>query len=356
MPTIRQDIVFQNVDYLDVREGDLKSGRSIYVKSGIISEIARGKIERVGALVCDLKGRTLMPGLIDCHVHLMGEMLEASPSAHLSAQVLRASRRLFRMLQRGFTTVRDAGGAHAGFRTAVAQRLIPGPRLFVSGRALSQTGGHADQRSPFNFADPCGRVGLIAGFGRVADGVPDLLKAARDELRLGADQIKIVCAGGVGSAVGTLNQSQFSDEEIRAVVEEAGRSETYVMAHVYSADGIKRLAGLGVRTIEHGNLLDEDGARLMAKNGTFLVPNLVAYQSIAKYGRAQGYPLSGLAKLDQILNARTRSIELAMHSGVKIAYGSDLVKDPESQSQEFRKRGTSDVLTGDRDRQTALRS
>lgn len=125
---------------------------------------------------------------------------------------------------------------------------------------------------------------------------------------MGADQIKIVCGGGVGSAVGTLSQMQFSDEEIRAVVEEATLAETYVMAHVYSAEGIKRLARLGVRTIEHGNLLDEAGAKLMAEAGAFLVPNLVAYRSISKYGRAQGYPLAGLAKLDQIFNAGARSL------------------------------------------------
>jgi imidazolonepropionase-like amidohydrolase len=343
MNPARPDILLINADYLDVHAGLLKSGYSILVQDGKIVEIGRGKLERAGAQAIDMKGRVLMPGLIDCHVHLMGEMLEARPGHLPSSQVLRAARRLYRMLRRGFTTVRDAGGADAGFRDAVLDRVIPGPRLFVSGRALSQTGGHADQRSPYTYADACGCSGLVAAFGRVADGVPNLLAAAREELRLGADQIKIVCAGGVGSAVGTLSQSQFSDEEIQAVVAEATRAETYVMAHVYSAEGIKRLATLGVRTIEHGNLLDAEGARMMAERGAFLVPNLIAYQSIEKYGKAQGYPLAGLAKLCQILEAGSRSLELARHAGVKIAYGSDLVKDPESQSEEFLLR--SEVMT-----------
>lgn len=150
-----EDILFQNVDYLDVRAGELKSRYSILVRSGRIAEISPDRIERAGAQVRDLKGRSVIPGLIDCHVHLMGEMLDASPKHLPSAQVLRASRRLFRMLQRGFTTVRDAGGADSGFRAAVEARVVPGPRVFVSGRALSQSGGHADQRSLLSHADLC---------------------------------------------------------------------------------------------------------------------------------------------------------------------------------------------------------
>jgi imidazolonepropionase-like amidohydrolase len=247
---------FHNLNYLDVEAGCLQSGISIHVDNGRIVEI-------------DLKGRTVMPGLIDCHVHSVSDL---SGTQFLpSTQALHAGKRLFRMLRRGFTTVRDAGGADAGFKDAIKQRAIPGPRLFVSGKALSQTGGHGDHRTPFDLTDYCGCVRSSLGFGRLADGVPDFLKAARDELRLGADQIKIVASGGVGSAAGSLNQAQLSDDEVRAVVDEATRAGTYVMAHVYSAAGVKRLLELGVRTIEHGNLIDEDAARAIAARGAYLV-------------------------------------------------------------------------------------
>jgi imidazolonepropionase-like amidohydrolase len=275
----------------------------------------------------------LIPGLIDAHVHILGE-LAATPTLPLTFQSILGAQRLKRMLRRGFTTVRDAGGADVGYKLAVERRAIQGPRLFIAGHALSQTGGHGDLRSPFDLSDPCG-CHLQSGFGRVADGVPAVLKATRDEIRLGADQIKIVASGGVGSAGGSLHTIQFSNEEIAAIVDEATRSNLYVMAHVYSAEGVKRLVQLGVRTIEHGNLIDDEAARAIAGKGAYLVPNLVAYRSIARYGEAQGYPAAGLARLGEILAAGARSLEIATAAGVKIGYGSDLVKDPESQSEEF---------------------
>lgn len=332
-----RETLLTNLDLLDVVEGQLKSGYSIRVQDGSISEIAKGELRTSGRRI-DLKGRVVMPGLIDCHVHCSSHLAGPSPCLPSTLSFLGA-RRIYRMLRRGFTTVRDAGGTDAGLRDAIVKRILPGPRLFVSGKALSQTGGHGDPRSEYDLFDLCG-CGLMSGFGRVADGPAEFLKAARDELRLGANQIKIVASGGVGSPTGSLDQMQLSDDEIRAVVDEATRAGTYVMAHVYSAAGVRRLVELGVRTIEHGNLLDENAAGLMARRGVYLVPNLVAYRSIAKHGRKQGYPPAGLARLGTILEAGTRSIELARAAGVKIAFGTDLVKDPESQSEEFLIRST----------------
>jgi imidazolonepropionase-like amidohydrolase len=334
MEPTSNETLLTNFDYLDVVEGVLKSGYSMRIKDGRIAEISRGGLGRTTGGAIDLKGRVVMPGLIDCHVHCSSHLSGLSPCLPSTLSLLGA-RRVYRMLRRGFTTVRDAGGTDAGLKDAIAKRIVPGPRMFVSGKALSQTGGHGDPRSEFDSFDLCGCGLMSAGFGRVADGAPEFLKAARDELRLGADQIKIVASGGVGSPTGSLDQMQLADDEIRAVVDEATRAGTYVMAHVYAASGIKRLVELGVRTIEHGNLLDEDTARLMAVRGSYLVPNLIAYRSIAQHGEKQGYPAAGMARLGAILDAGTRSIELAKAAGVKIAFGTDLVKDPESQSEEF---------------------
>ena len=230
------ETILTNLDYLDVAEGTLKSGYSIRIKAGRIAEIAKAGLGGTAGKVIDLKGRVVIPGLIDCHVHCSSHLSGPSPCLP-STQSFLGARRVYRMLRRGFTTVRDAGGTDAGLKDAIAKRIIPGPRLFVSGKALSQTGGHGDPRSEFDLFDLCGCGAMSAGFGRIADGPAEFLKAARDELRLGADQIKIVASGGVGSPTGSLDQMQLSDDEIRAVVDEATRAGTYVMAHVYAASG-----------------------------------------------------------------------------------------------------------------------
>jgi imidazolonepropionase-like amidohydrolase len=329
-----KDLLISNAEFLDVRSGEMRANTSVRIKDGVVVEVCSGRIQDAQVPTINAKGRTLMPGLIDCHVHTLSE-LEPNLGASTSLVAIFGAQRLHRMLRRGFTTVRDAGGADAGFRAAIEQGVTPGPRMFVSGRALSQTGGHGDMRAQFDVGEVCGCSRLHRGFGRVADGVPAVLQAARDEIRMGADQIKIVASGGVGSRSGTLHTMQFSDEEIQAVVGEAARWDRYVMAHVYSADGIKRLVRLGVRTIEHGNLLDEEAANMLAQSGGFLVPNLIAYESISKYGKKQGYPAEGLARLGEIFDAGTRSLAIAQRAGVKVGYGSDLVRDPESQSEEF---------------------
>ncbi|MBN9489735.1 MAG: amidohydrolase family protein [Alphaproteobacteria bacterium] len=332
-----KDLLLTNADILHVEDGSISKSRSLRLSGGRIVEIGTGHLGDGKAEVIDLKGRVVMPGLIDAHVHILGELAHvADPNSKMRTfQAILGAKRLLRMLRRGFTTVRDAGGADAGYRSAVAERAMPGPRIFISGHALSPTGGHGDKRSHTDLSDPCGCVHLHASFGRVCDGVPNVLTAARDEIRLGADQIKIVASGGVGSTGGTLHTMQFSDDEIRAVVDEAARSGTYVMAHVYSSEGVKRLVRLGVRSIEHGNLIEDDAARMIAEAGAFLVPNLVAYDSISKYGRAQGYPESARSRLEEVLAAGARSLDIARRAGVKIGFGSDLVKDPESQSNEF---------------------
>ncbi len=337
-----EPLLLENFDLLDVEAGALTKGCALLIEEGRIRSVAKGSIAggTGKARRLDLKDRVLMPGLIDCHVHILQSIFPESADFLPSFLTAAAVARLGEMLDRGFTTVRDAGGADAGHRQAVERGIVRGPRLFVAGRALSQTGGHGDARSSADLLEPCGCSALLkGGIGRIVNGVPEVLHAARDEIRLGADQIKIMAGGGVGSPHGFLEYDQFTNEEIAAIVDEARRARKYVMAHVYSAEGTKRLVRLGVRTIEHGNLVDDEAVRMMKESGAYLVANLIVYEVIAKFGREHGFPEAGLARLQTILDAGTRSIELADHYGVKIGYGSDLVKAPEYQSDEFLVRG-----------------
>jgi len=241
------------------------------------------------------------------------------------------------MLMRGFTTVRDAGGADAGHRHAIERGLFPGPRLFVAGRAISQTGGHGDPRTSANQFEPCECAAHLAGFGlgRIADGIAEVRKAVRDEIRQGADQVKLMAGGGVTSQSDPIDQLQYSDDEIAAVVDEARRSHTYVMAHVYTAAGIRRCVELGVRTLEHANLIDEDAAALAADAGVYMVPNLICYENLGRRGLELGYTPEAMAKLGDVAGAGAQSIEIAERAGLKLGYGTDISRAPELQSEEF---------------------
>ncbi|MDP6174651.1 MAG: amidohydrolase family protein, partial [Rhodospirillales bacterium] len=278
--------MFKNFALLDVTSGVLRSGYNLLISGGKIAALEDGAISAGGAPEIDLGGRTIMPGLIDCHVHIhplilpsAAQMLPSLISAHAFAT-------LGDMLARGFTTVRDAGGADAGHRQAVERGLARGPRLFVSGRAISQTGGHGDPRNPADQIDPCACAAHLSsfGFGRIADGVAEVRKAVRDEIRQGADQIKLMAGGGVISLSDPIDQLQYSDEEIAAIVDEAHRSHKYVMAHVYTAKGIRRCVEHGVRTVEHANLIDDETARFAAEAGAYMVPNLICYDNLNKRG------------------------------------------------------------------------
>ena len=226
---------------------------------------------------------------------------------------------------RGFTTLRDAGGADHGMAAAAAEGLVGVcPRILFAGRALSQTGGHADWRSPGQNCAGCACVDG-SGLGRVCDGEAECRKAARDELRKGAHAIKIMAGGGVSSPTDKLEDLQFSEGEISAIVDEAARKHTYVFAHAYTAEAIARCVRLGVRSIEHGNILDENAAKAMAKAGAFLSQTNITYVALREEGASGGMPAALVAKVGRLAEQGRAAIALAKKHKVCITYGSDLL-------------------------------
>ncbi|HMA13368.1 MAG: amidohydrolase family protein [Bacteroidota bacterium] len=332
-------ILLQNCRLFDSLAGELLDDRHVVVEGERIKEVSDRPIKAAGAEVIDLKGRTLLPGLIDAHFHAMAAdpdfaRLDAMPRSllHQHARVL-----LEAALQRGFTTVRDAGGADYGLAMAVKAGLIEGPRLFFAGRALTQTGGHADFRSPeagHSGVCLCGQNSNV--FGTIADGVPAVRQAAREELRRGATQIKIMASGGVSSPSDPIWNLQYSEEEIRAIVWEAQSWRTYVMAHAYTAEAIARCVEYGVRSIEHANLIDAPTARRCAEAGAFVVPTLVTYDALERFGAELGLPPISLEKLKVVRAAGVQSLEILKVAGVSIGFGTDLLGAMQAhQSREF---------------------
>lgn len=293
--------------------------------------MSREPVSSGDADVIDLGGKTVMPGLIDCHVHVIASVAHLGNNGKLpnTFAVLRAVPILAGMLNRGFTTVRDAGGADYALSRAIEDGVIAGPRLFVAGKALSQTGGHGDFRERFDNSDPdpCGCHRNLGAIGRIVDGVDEVRKAVREEMRAGAHHIKIMASGGVASPTDPIGNLQFSVDEVKAVVEEAASHQTYVMAHAYTAKAIARVVELGVRTIEHGNLIDDEAAKIMAKFGAFAVPTLVTYDAMGKVGGKMGLSESTLAKNEAVRIQGLKALEILRRHGVKMGLGTDLLGD-----------------------------
>ncbi len=328
----------RNLRLLDPAFDAPRGGYEILIEGERIREVSEGPLSSDTAEVVDCGGRVVMPGLIDCHVHCMHSevYMRRMEDVPLTLAAARGAQRLKGMLDRGFTTVRDTGGTDWGMKTAVEKGLIPGPRLLIAGRSIGPTGGHSDGRSRTNpgYACPCcnGQAYLRV----VADGEDGVRKTVREQMRQGCDHVKIMVSGGVASPNDPLDSLQFSLEEIEAAVEEAEAFGRYVCAHAYSAEAITRAVASGVRTIEHGNLIDAPAAALMAEKGAYLVANLVAYVAMKERAAEYGMPPSMLEKNDIVLEGGYRSLELCKAAGVKVAYGSDLLGALiEDQSREF---------------------
>lgn len=318
-------LTFTNAVVLPCTGAEPVEGASVVVEDGLIREIGNGHIS--GEAI-DCGGRTLMPGLIDAHVHVCSfdvEIARQRRELPTSLVAYETAVRLRQTLHQGFTTIRDAGGADWGMKEAVERGLIPGPRMFVSGHPLSQTGGHGDGRTRAEDTVGCrcgARIGMVEN---IADGPDEVRKAAREQLRRGADQIKIMAGGGVASPTDKLESLQYQPAELRAAVEEATAAGTYVLAHAYTPAAIRNAVEAGVRSIEHGNFLDGPTAELMASAGAYLVPTFVAYEKLYEEGKAHGFAPEKLAKLDLVLGEGLDSLRRALDAGVRIGSGSDLL-------------------------------
>jgi imidazolonepropionase-like amidohydrolase len=315
-------------------------------ESAVVCENGRiisiGKPSGVQDGVVDLEGRTLLPGFIDAHFHAYASEVNLAHVDGLPISYLahHAAKLLGDALDRGFTTVRDAGGADWGLWRAVEDGLLRGPRIFYSGRALSQTGGHGDSRA--QHMEPCS-CRHIANLSEVADGVDEVRRVAREALRRGAHQLKIFVSGGVSSPTDPIWMPQYSPGEIQAVVEEAKSRRTYVMAHAYTAESIIHAVTNGVRSIEHGNLLDAKAAKIMAEHHAFLDPTLITYEALSKEGAQYGLPAVSIAKLADVVGHGAEAVRLARRAGVKVGFGTDLLGPLQKfQLQEFRLRGEID--------------
>ena len=334
-------VLFSHAALLDPVRDELLEDHHVLVEDGLVKEVSDRPLAARGAEVVNLAGRTLMPGLIDLHVHVMATQLDLAGQVSLpdALVTMRAVPLLAAMLRRGFTTVRDAGGAGIGLKRAVAEGAVAGPRLFISGHALSQTGGHGDTRSRSDFLRPiaacgCFRAGALS---RVVDGVDNVRRAVREELQMGADQIKIMASGGIASPTDPIAAWGYADDEVRAIVHEANARQTYVMAHAYTAESIERVIRMGVRTIEHGNLVDERVAALMAAHGAFMVPTLATYDALATEGAQLGLPAESVAKIESVRSAGLQALQACVRAGVRIGFGTDLLgASQRRQSDEFR--------------------
>lgn len=319
------DIIFTNARVLDVVAGEYNNSQSVRISDGKIVEIGSSIKANNDNIEIPLNGKTLMPGLCDAHVHVTAytadfAKLKATSPFYVG---IKAFDIMGGMLARGFTTVRDAGGADHGLANAVEENPTAAPRLLFCGHALSQTGGHGDMRRP-------GEVSLhqcfcCSGMGHVCDGITEVLRAAREEIRRGATHLKIMASGGVSSPTDRITSTQFTEEELRAIVNEANAANIPVMAHAYTARAINRALKCGVKSIEHGNLLDQGSVDLMRDEGRFLVPTLVIYHALVQEGTDAGLSSDMVQKTWEVLDAGLDALKLAYQQNVNIAFGTDLL-------------------------------
>ena len=324
-------LLLHNATLIDGTGADPRPRTSLLVEDGLIRRVAPA--ESIGSppdgRVIDLGGLTLMPGLSDAHVHLGAVGLNAlsqnrSPDDNLTDYALNVIENIELALQEGFTTVRDAGGLDPAFANATDKGLIKGPRILPSGSFLSQTGGHGDNRGRYDDAPPRPIPGLLAAPALV-DGVDAVRAATRQQLRLGATQIKLMACGGVVSQTDDLESRQFTVEELQAAVYEANMADKYAFAHCHTSLSMANALAAGVRSIEHGSILDEATARRLLEQGTFLVPTLLIVEQLARAAETGGISQHSQMKLKQVRTGMPQSVVLAAEVGVLVGSGSDML-------------------------------
>jgi len=329
--------LIRNVRIFDGRSESVQGGEVLIAGNRIaaVSRVAIKPPEGVKPTVIDGGGRLLMPGFIDAHVHMTAVMIPAdmqdNDPAYVAALEIKGARDA---LLRGFTTQRDTGGAVAGLKKAIDEGVMVGPRVYPSEAVISQTSGHGDDR---HYRDLHPRWGGDLSFDErrgdaiIADGVPEVLAAAREQLRHGAVQIKVMASGGASSEFDPLYVTEYTPEELRAAVEVASSFGTYVTVHSYNSASTRRAIEAGVRCIEHGHLIDEPTMKLIADRGIWLSTNVVVYENVPP-----GFNEQQRAKFVQVREATDTMMKLAKKYHVKIGFGTDLVNGLEVQARQNR--------------------
>ena len=329
--------LFTNASLVAEGLAELQRSRNVLVVDNRIASVSAEPISAPEATLIDVGGRTLMPGLIDAHAHITGLSLTPKNIAFPPAEIAIASANYLRnSLMDGYTTIREAGGADHATARLLAEGHIIGPRLYYSGKALTQTGGGADFRTPDEAIDPCGHVGPFSNMSVITDGVVEVRKAAREELRKGATQIKLFASGGVVfPAEGHATRYEFSVEELNAVVEEATARDTYVMAHVYTDEGVRRCLKAGVRSIEHANFVSEDTVAMMADYHAFYVPTFISLVQRVESAAETHLPAAIVENLKRTIARGQEVYGWACKHKVPIGFGTDLWG-PEAQKAQLR--------------------
>ena len=326
-----KQILIENVRVLDHKTASLTIPMNVLISDQKIEKISSTSISTKGQEVVKIngKGKTLMPGLIDVHVHMvfgaltMQQMMSEEMSEEmLMSKVAEGSQK---MLMRGFTSVRDAGGPIFPLKMAVDKEKVVGPRIWPSGATISQTAGHGDFRTPDErsrrfFGKPSRAEQLGATF--IADGRDEVLTATRENLRFGASQIKLMAGGGTSSAYDPIDVTQYTFDEMKAAVDAAEDWGTYVMVHAYTERAVERAVEAGVKSIEHGQMLDEETLKILAEKGVWLsLQNLMDNNDNMDAQRKE--------KRKPVLDGQDKVWPLAKKLGVKLAWGTDFLFEPE---------------------------
>lgn len=333
-------LLLKNARIFDGFNDACPDGMSVLVDGNRIREISPGEIRVGDAQVIDVAGKTLMPGLIDLHIHAYAASvnLQKLELAGAPYNALHAARMLRHALDSGFTTVRDIGGGDWSLANALKDRLLVGPRFFYAGKILSMTGGHGDMRQMHDSHHEFGACScsVVGSLSVVADGVDECLKAVREELRRGAHCIKIMGSGGVTSPLDPIWMNQYCDEEIATIVRECGERRTYVSSHCHPAKGVRRSVANGVRVIEHGTLIDAETSAFVAESGAYVVPTMAIIFALKESGRALGLPENVMEKLDIAHGEALKGMDHMRSAGVKLGFGTDLLGELYTQqSREF---------------------
>ena len=322
-------LLFRNARIFDGKSAECPEGMSVLVEGDTIREVSDKPIAAKDARVIDVGGRTLMPGMIDAHMHAYASdvnmfKVEALGPAYRTAHAVRM---LGFMLDCGFTTVRDVGGGDYSLAKAITDGLVRAPRYFYSGKVLSMTGGHGDMRrveeAP-DYKSMCS-CGVFNSFCKIADGVDECLRATREELRQGAHCIKIMGSGGVASPTDPIWMNQYREDEIRAIVQECTERRSYASAHCHPASAVRRCVEFGVRSIEHGTLIDDETARFVANSSSYIIPTMVIIFALVELGAKLGFPPESLVKAEYAFKEALSGLDKMRKAGVKVGYGTDLL-------------------------------